>query len=305
METTQTPQPETQHYRNYLVNRGYAAGTVKSNIGEVHHFKAWCKRKGETPEGITYKSMLNYIKYLTSKGNSKKTVNHKLGSLKHYFTYLIEEEGLRGDHPLENTEIKGIQRVLHYTLLEKEELEDLYYSYRTEGIKDAYHRLTAKRNKVIIGFMVYQGLGTRDLGMLRAEDLRLNKGKLYVPSTRKSNARELELKSWQMMGLMEYQSEIRPLLQKRINNYNEQLFPLNTRFTVITSGIIKKLRNYNRKVDNIKQLRASVITGWLKQYNLRKVQYLSGHRYISSTERYEQDDLARLEEMINQYHPIQ
>ncbi len=152
--------------------------------------------------------------------------------------------------------------------------------------------------------MVYQGLGTRDLGLLKLEDLQLNKGKLYVSSSRKSNARELELKSWQVMGLMEYQGEIRPLLQQRIDNYSEKLFPLNTRFMVITSGIIKKLRNYNRKVENIKQIRASVITSWLKQYNLRKVQYLAGHRYISSTERYEQDDLERLEEMINQYHPI-
>lgn len=290
-------------YKDYLVNEGYASSTIGSNIREVHHFKAWCKKQGEIPEGIMYKSMLKYIKHLTGKGNSKKTVNHKLGSLKHYFTYLIEE-GLRGDHPLENTEIKGTHRVLHYDLLEKEELEDLYYSYQTEGIKDPYHRLTAKRNKVIVGFMVYQGLGTRDLSMLKVEDLQLNKGKLYVPSSRKSNARELELKSWQVMGLMEYQSEIRPLLQKRIENYSEKLFSLNTRFTVITSGIIKKLRTYNRKVENIKQLRASVITGWLKQYNLRKVQYLAGHRYISSTERYEQDDLERLEEMINQYHPI-
>lgn len=290
-------------YKDYLLNEGYAPSTVSSNIREVHYFKIWCKKQGETPEGIMYKSILKYIKHLTGKGNGKRTVNHKLGSLKHYFTYLIEE-GLRGNHPLENTEIKGTQRVFHYDLLEEEELEDLYYSYKTEGIKDPYHQLTAKRNKVIVGFMVYQGLGTRDLSMLKVEDLQLNKGKLYVPSTRKSNARELELKSWQVMGLMEYQSETRLLLQKRIENYSEQLFPLNTRFTVITSGIIKKLRNYNRKVENIKQLRASVITNWLKVYNLRKVQYLAGHRYISSTERYEQDDLERLEEMIELHHPI-
>ncbi|MGB3342779.1 MAG: hypothetical protein WBA61_02595 [Aequorivita sp.] len=49
---------------------------------------------------------------------------------------------------------------------------------------------------------------------------------------------------------------------------------------------------------------ASVITIWLGQYNLRKVQYLAGHRYISSTERYLQNDLENLHEMVNNFHPI-
>jgi len=60
----------------------------------------------------------------------------------------------------------------------------------------------------------------------------------------------------------------------------------------------------NQKVMNIKQIRASVITNWLGQYNLRKVQYLAGHRYISSTERYLQDDLENLHEIVNNFHPI-
>ena len=50
--------------------------------------------------------------------------------------------------------------------------------------------------------------------------------------------------------------------------------------------------------------RASVITNWLGHYNLRKVQYLAGHRYISSTERYLQDDLENLHEIVNNFHPI-
>ena len=47
-----------------------------------------------------------------------------------------------------------------------------------------------------------------------------------------------------------------------------------------------------------------MIVNWLKIHNLRKTQVLAGHRYISSTERYKQDNLESLHEMINSFHPI-
>jgi len=72
----------------------------------------------------------------------------------------------------------------------------------------------------------------------------------------------------------------------------------------IVHQIAKKLNKYNRKVQDVNQIRASVITNWLGLYNLRKVQYLAGHRYISSTERYLQDDLENLHEIVNNFHPI-
>ena len=290
-------------YRIYLEIQGYSQTTITGNEKQVERFKKWCKRNHTSPIEIDYKTSLKFIKYLTRKGNSKKTINHRLRSIKIYFNYLIDH-AYRTDNPLENIIIKGEKRNINYNLLEADELEDLYYSFETENIKDKYHRLTAKRSKVITGLIVYQGLNTTDLSKLKIEHLQLSKGKIYIPSTRRSNARELELKPWQIMEFIEYQNEVLPLLQKQIKNDTDQLFQINTRFTVLTSQIIKKLKKYNQKAENIKQIRASVITNWLGQYNLRKVQYLAGHRYISSTERYLQDDLKNLHEIVNNFHPI-
>lgn len=47
-----------------------------------------------------------------------------------------------------------------------------------------------------------------------------------------------------------------------------------------------------------------IIAKWLKTHNLREVQYLGGHRYISSTESFLQNDMEELIEEINQYHPL-
>ena len=290
-------------YKNYLEQQNYSKTTIESYTKSIETFLKWCKRNHTNAELIDYQSILKYIKYLQRKNRSKRTVKHQIGITKSYFKYLLSEN-YRVDNPIEDVNIKGVKRTINYNLLEADELEDLYYSYQTENIKDAYHRLTAKRNKVIVGLIVYQGLRTTDLGNLKLEHLQLLKGKIYVPSTRKSNARELELKPWQIMEFIEYQNEVRTAIQKRINNYTEQLFPLNTRFSTITYHINKRLKKYNHKVKDLKQIRASVITNWLGQYNLRKVQYLAGHRYISSTERYVQDDLENLHEIVNSFHPI-
>jgi integrase/recombinase XerD len=119
------------------------------------------------------------------------------------------------------------------------------------------------------------------------------------------NERELELKPWQVIELLEYIKEIREEIKERRNIESERLLiPNNNRLSNTITNIIKKLKKTNHKTENINQIRASVITNWLGQYNLRKVQYLAGHRYISSTERYLQDDLENLHEIVNNFHPI-
>ncbi|OEK09122.1 hypothetical protein A8C32_13505 [Flavivirga aquatica] len=68
--------------------------------------------------------------------------------------------------------------------------------------------------------------------------------------------------------------------------------------------LAKELKEINNSFTDVKQIRTSVIIHWLKQNGLRKAQYLTGHKYISSTERYQQDDLESLHETINNFHPL-
>ncbi len=291
-------------YKRYLQEQGYSEKSTYGYERQVELFEKWCKRNHTSPTEIDYKTCLKFIKYLTRKGNSKKTINHRLGSIKIYFNYLIDE-ACRADNPIENTVVKGAKRITNHNLLDADELEDLYYSYATDNYQEKYHKYTSKRNKAILGLMVYQGLNTRELIHLEVENLELYKGKIYIKSGRRSNARTLELKPWQVIELLEYVKEVREEIKRRRNIESERLFiPNNARLGNTILRIIAKSKKTNHKVKNIHQIRASVITNWLGQYNLRKVQYLAGHRYISSTERYLQDDLENLHEMVNNFHPI-
>ena len=293
-----------EEYKDYLQNQNYTETTIENYISQAQSFIKWCKRNHTSPEAIEYTECLKYIKYLQRKGTTKKTVNHRLGRVKVYMKYLVEECH-RTENPIENTTIKGIKREINYHLLDADELEDLYYSYTSDNVADKYHKLCAKRNRVIVGLMVYQGLNTTNLKALELEHIEIYKGKVHVPGHKKMNERTLELKPWQVIELLEYINEVREEIVFRKNVESSKLFvPNNQRLDNTIINIIKKLKKTNTQVKNIHQIRASVIANWLGQLNIRKVQYLAGHRYISSTEKYLQDDLENLQEIINESHPI-
>ena len=133
-------------YKTYLQEQGYSETTITGNEKQIELFIKWCKRNHTSPTKIDYKTALKFIKYLTRKGNSKKTVNHRLRSVKIYFNYLIDE-AYRSDNPIESTIVKGAKRTINYNLLEADELEDLYYSFETENIQRQVSQIT-QQNEV-------------------------------------------------------------------------------------------------------------------------------------------------------------
>ena len=64
------------------------------------------------------------------------------------------------------------------------------------------------------------------------------------------------------------------------------------------------IKKVNPEVKSAGQLRQSVIAYWLKSHNLRQVQYMAGHRWVSSTERYRLDNLEGLQAELDRYHPL-
>src|SRR5690606_7551821 len=134
---------------------------------------------------------------------------------------------------------------------------------------------------------------------MKLDDINLSRGTIYIASTRRNAARKIPLKPWQIMAMKEYIEETLPIVQRHIGVYDDRLFPLKTeQFNVLLFPIFKKLKNYNRKVTNNNHIRSSVIVNWLKQYNIREVQELAGHRHITSTESYKQDDLENLQKIV-------
>ena len=155
--------------------------------------------------------------------------------------------------------------------------------------------------------MIYQGLTTSEIYGLKLENIHLNKGTIEIIGTRRTNGRSLKIDPCQFMGILEYSNDIRPKIIDNNNLDTTQYFLSKTGKTTLLNGLEslnKELKIYNAKYNSFKQIRASVIVNWPKTHNLRKVQYMAGHRYISSTEKYLQSDLKGLQDMIDSFHPI-
>jgi integrase/recombinase XerD len=289
-------------YKNYLEKKGYTTKSIPTYLKTQSQFIEWCTKYGTTPETIDYKTFLKYIEHLRERKLKSRTLKGYVSNLKIYFNYLTEEN-YRQENSIQNINIKGVKNEVIHNLLSQDELEDLYQSYNIEK----GNLLVRKRNKIMLGLLIYQGLTTQNLQQLQVENIQLYKGKIDLLGTKKSNGRILELKPWQLMELMEYIKEIRVQILEQTSKETEQLFlPLGSSLKLHNSlsKIVKELKKINHKFIDIKQIRTSVIVNWLKQHNLRKVQYLAGHRYISSTERYQQDDLESLHKTINTFHPF-
>jgi integrase/recombinase XerD len=68
--------------------------------------------------------------------------------------------------------------------------------------------------------------------------------------------------------------------------------------------LMKELKRINPRVRSCRHIRQSVITHWLKMYDIREVQYMAGHKRISSTEWSQVGQLEDLKVAIDKYHPL-
>ena len=158
----------------------------------------------------------------------------------------------------------------------------------------------------MLGLLIYQGLRTGEVYQMQVEQIKLQEGVVHVYGSRTSNERTLELKPFQVMELYEYVMKVRPEILQQSKEVTQLLFVGISGGSSpghYMSSVMKRLRKDYPNL-TAQQIRASVIVKWLKQYNLRKAQYLAGHRYVSSTEKYLQNEVEGLKQEIEQYHPL-
>jgi site-specific recombinase XerD len=308
-------------FEKYLQSKDLSQSTIKRYSDETGKFILWCESENIEIENCTTTEVTGYLKHLQNKGQQSKTRNINLNIIKHFFHWQISAEQ-REDNPAGQIKIRGTKGKILYPLLSKQELESLHRSYQVPTEEHSQskcnwfpnYKLARGRNKAILSLMIYQGLCTDEVNRLTLKDVRLREGNIFIASTRKSNERTLELKPQQIMELMEYSMEVRQALEA-LSCEKSQLYFLPTpsagkKSSTNHDGIniwkrlSEEMRSSHKKFINFKQVRTSVITHWLKQYNLRQVQYMAGHRYVSSTEGYLINQVEDLQGDIDMFHPI-
>lgn len=64
------------------------------------------------------------------------------------------------------------------------------------------------------------------------------------------------------------------------------------------------IKKTHPKVRSTKVILSTVIAEWLKTTDKRIVQYMYGHKWVSSIERYNTLNLEGLKEPLRKYHPL-
>ncbi|ALO13937.1 site-specific tyrosine recombinase XerD [Salinivirga cyanobacteriivorans] len=284
-----------QHFKQYLVKKGFAISTAGDYGSFIEKkFKLYLYELSLSVESFDNEQLMQYIRYRKGQSIQAKTINLELKKIGYY----LEFKGL--PNIAENVRLKGVQRTVPHDLFTQKQLDEIYQKF-PESRNHWTHENTLKTYHIILGLKIYQGLQTCELAKLEINHLQLDKGKIYVPSTRRTNKRILELKPFQVLPLHEYLLSEGKFLKDEIEG--SYLFHKKRLFRGM-SRIKKMINRYEPRLKNMAQIRASVITNWLQHYNLREVQYMAGHKYVSSTERYRTDNLEGLQKELEKYHPL-
>jgi integrase/recombinase XerD len=282
-------------FKTYLLNRGEALNTIRARENTVKDFEAW-----NDENTIDYDSIMSYIMHCKEKGNVVHTIRLKIKSLEYYFDYLIAQNQIT-QNPARLVKLKGGVRKIPHNLLSEQELKEIYDLQTSYG-------LAQKRNKVLLSLVVFQGVGSKELNLIELKDVDLLNGKIYVPGARTTNARTLDLKAQQLLLFQDYIINVRTTILRESNKTSDYFLVNHGQgvnlLTNVISILLRKLRPYYPKLKNLQQVRQSVISEWLKQYGLRKTQYMSGHRHVSSTERYNVDRIEGLKKELKTHYII-
>jgi len=295
-----------QNFYRYLRNKPLSDNGARQSVRHIERLQQWCARKRITdPQQLTYNELLDYVGHLKTKKLSVHTINIHLCSIRYYFDYLIGA-GIRESNPANLSSGKGgtlrlkgsIIRV-RKDILTTGQMHALYEQFA--GKEDFFHpldRISHQRNIIILSLLIHQGVHSGELKKLETGDIDLQAGTIYIPGSENSNSRTLQLHAGQIMPLNTYLETYRPLLGPQ----SKELLPGHVQG--IMGHLFGQLRKQYPSITNALQLRASAIIAWLKTHNIRQVQYMAGHKHISTTEAYKQQDLEEMQNQLEKHHPF-
>lgn len=277
-------------FETYLHTEQLAASSISGIIKETERYLQWLRSEDiQEPELVNHSDILHHVQHLKDKGLQPQTINVRIGAVRKYYEHL-KVQGQLLKNPVGRLHIKGRIKTVVEQPLSYSELQQLYADYVQYSKAKSYHL----RSTVMLGLVVWQAADTHALKIMEPQHLQPETGMAYLPSSRRSNSRELPLDVKQILPAVHYHATLpqgqSTLIAGNVHNH--------------LTHLIAELKGLNPVVRNLQHIRASVLLHWLKLYDKRRVQYMAGHKWISSTELYEQQETSVLDDQLRRYHPF-
>jgi integrase/recombinase XerD len=294
-------------FDKYLESEQYAVDTIRQTRNYAGVYLRWISSNEITVKEVDYKRFIDFV-FQLKKEHSPNLTKRIILAVKHYYNHLdIDINPASGIH------IRGQRNSILNDIVVYPEILELYKTYQT--LTDR-----SKRNKVILGLIIYQGITTGELHHLEPNHIKLKEGEIYIVGHGNTNSRTLKLEAIQLLELQEYLLVIRPrMLDELTANrpgrkpnkidpivYDKMFFSENGNKNIKPSlyHLFRSIKKTYPKITSGKVIRSTVIAEWLKTRDVRIVQYMAGHRWVSSTEKYNVYNLKELKESLNKHHPL-
>jgi site-specific recombinase XerD len=264
METT-----ELVRYRRALKRKNYSAHTVKNYVNIIDHFRRWLTVP--LPE-VTRNDIGVYVDQLLRKRRTPKTITCHLQTIRLFFDYLMNEEGIPMVNPVTRITLRLPQPLPRH-------LKD-------DQVTRLFAVITDLRDRAMFMLMLRCGLRVQEVADLTVDAVEYARRRILVSNGKGAKGRVVYMSEDARSALSAY-------LAKR-SSKGKGLFlvqkgpmkgkPLSVR------GIQKRIESYARKSGlgvSCHRLRHTMATQLLNaDADLVTIQDLLGHGQITTTQRY-------------------
>jgi len=260
---------ELIRYRRALKRKNYSAHTLKSYLNILDHFRRWIP----VPlSEVTSKEVGLYVDHLLQKRRTPKTITCHLQTIRLFFDYLIQEEGI----PMANPVIRISIRLP----------KPLPRHLKDDQVTRLLAVITDVRDRAMFMLMLRCGLRVQEVADLTADAVDYQRRQIFVSEGKGSKDRVVYVSEDARSALFAYLSK-RSAKGKRL--FLVQKGPLKGQ-PLSVRGIQKRMEYYARKSRlnvSCHRLRHTMATQLLNaDADLATIQDLLGHGQITTTQRY-------------------
>jgi integrase/recombinase XerC len=282
--------------------RRYSLLTVDAYRRDVLIFKKYLDYNKRFYDEVTITDIRVFLTEEIARGVGKRSLKRRIASLRHFFTYLQQQQIIKANPFLIISSPKldvRFPKVLFY-----EQIESLLKA------NNERHELIALRDGALIELLYSSGLRAAEIIKLTLQDIDINKRIMRILG--KGNKQRLVPFSKAAKSALErYIIELRPLLigkNKRQENTNI-LFLSSLGRPLTTRGLQYILRTIERKTGQYIDLHPHLLRHTFATHllengaDLRTIQELLGHASIASTQIYTHVSAKAMMEAYKNAHP--
>ena len=284
---------QIEDFVSYLsVEKNYAENTISSYERDLLKFSSFLDKKGFNDFKEIDSDALNlFIMELRNAGTSGKSLKRYLSSIRVFFTFLMERDGLE-INPALSIKTPKIERDLPKTI----DFDDLKKMMTIKSFK--YKEL---RSVLMIELLYSCALRVSELVGINLEDIDMNEGFVKVMG-KGGKARFSPMGQTTIEVLKRY-------VKQRPNCNTDALFINQKSLRISTRTVQNIVKNRALEVGvsiNVHphMLRHAAATHFLQSsHDLRTVQEFLGHKSIKSTQVYTHLDFLELSKVYDEFHP--